>query len=142
MNTSTVHIFVPCTEKHYPSTNRHEAESVTLSSLTPAAIWTLVKATDTSMMQTTVLMEVASLAFPHPAASVTAFSGSERQPGRPEQPVPQGDTAPLLPGVSHVSWLLCKHTAILSSTQKERGTYEQGQCIICQGGRHPGRHPG
>ena len=79
MNTSTVHIFVPCTEKHYPSTNRHEAESVTLSSLTPAAIWTLVKATDTSMMQTTVLMEVASLAFPHPLPPLqrsAAASGS------------------------------------------------------------------
>ena len=79
MNTSTVHIFVPCTEKHYPSTNRHEAESVTLSSLMPAAIWTVVKATDTSTMQTTVLMEVVSLAFPHPLPPLqrsAAASGS------------------------------------------------------------------
>lgn len=66
-------------------------------------------------MLTTGLAEVASLAFP---ICCLRYS-RQQQPGRPEPPVPQGDTAPPLLRGSHVSQLLCKHTAMPSSAQKD-----------------------
>lgn len=128
---------MPCTEKHYPSTKGCAAESVTSSSLKPAATWTVVKPPLFQWCWPRGWRR--SLPWLSPsAASVTAVSSSRggrsrlcrrvtlllRSPRFTRQPAP-----------------LQTHRNAIVHAKRWRGTYEQGQRIVCQAGWHPGWRP-